>query len=210
MARSGEVKRRIAEVTGVSLGAIEQLDRRLGSMGLLPRQRGRYGEHFEAIHIAYMLVGVLIMGDGIEHSGLSVVRALPKIANAKGELVERMTVGTAFSGERPSEWVGQRSSFMKIVEIILAELAQPPEKLEAVGYQVSALGLLFGNGAISGWLEAEDLKKGGLGGKGEFYHGAWEKVSAAAFKRKAYLERPALLKIADLLKPEAEARVVAR
>src|SRR3954454_6194573 len=80
MAAVAEVCQVISETLNVPRGTVDHLARRLGEAGLLPRgPRGRNAPHFDATHIAHLLVGVMAAAEGIYHTSASVVPAVKRI-----------------------------------------------------------------------------------------------------------------------------------
>jgi hypothetical protein len=69
MAAVAEVCQTISEVASVPRRTVDHLARRLGEAELLPRgPRGRNAPHFEGIHIARLLVGVMTIANGIDYT----------------------------------------------------------------------------------------------------------------------------------------------
>jgi hypothetical protein len=196
MARSGEVNAAMATIAGVPRGVVEQLDRRLGAMKLLPRQRGRYGPNYEPIHLATLMTGLMIWTDGISRTGASVLHDLPALQRMR-ESREVSYIHTHH--HRSVRSISSQSFVGSFVEAVAKEL----EKL-ARGDDPNrdrVIGMTFAGEAICGWIDQVTVG-GDEGERGRHEFGDWQAVDLVGFKREARFELPALLRIADLWKPE--------
>jgi hypothetical protein len=207
VATSAQVKTVLTTATGVPASVVGQLDRRVRSLHLLPRQQGRFGRAYTAEEIAHLVVGLMIVSDGISRTGTSVVGDLLKIEKVRKP-----------SGLRVKYWAGgvernrvrlapltlldgrtiQNPSFIDAVVAVLHRLSS---SINDARHHV--IGLTFAGSHVCGWIE-QRVDGGGETELTRHEFGDWELVESAGFKREARFEPPALLQIAELLRPSKE------
>jgi hypothetical protein len=194
MARAGRVKEVLAEITGAPPGMVEQLAGRLGTLGYVQRKPGRYSPDLSSQEIAYLAVGILMLADGIHHTGLGITRDMPALLErTRVRYRHRQGGRVRFESTLEGSAVG---SFVEMVATELGRLARGDDSIRG-----RTIGLTFAGDAVCGWIDQVTVGGDeGEGGRHEF--GDWQAVEAGGFKREARFELPALLRIADLLRPE--------
>jgi hypothetical protein len=198
MARGGKVQATFVEITGANAATVDQLGRRLAGLGYVRRERGRYGPHWNARELAVLALGVMVVADGIHHTGLGITRDLPVILEKMNGAVEVQYVHRLDGRDHLFRSSGAPFKF-SFIDTIAKEL----EKLATGDDQARdrVIGLTFGGGAVCGWFDQQTVG-GAEGERGRHLFGDWQAVETSGFKREARFELPALLRIADLLKSE--------
>ena len=160
MANAIEVSREIADATGVALATVENIARRLGEGGLLPRTgRGRHAAQFGPNDIAILLVGVMaVITDAAETPASHVRAAVARIAELS--IGGPMGIAAYFDAAGRREvvpagaFIANVASFIKwpVLRINQPAMAVDDDHAPTVG-RILALGLQFGGGTVVGWIE---------------------------------------------------------
>src|SRR3954447_1594428 len=201
MAAVAEVCQTISEATGIPRRTVDHLARRLGEAGLLPRgPRGRNAPQFHSIHMARLLVGVMAVANGINHTAVSVVQAVKRIEDLRQEEEAQSGLYADCNLDDPEtelqfvpagSFVGAVAQHMRRMQI------------EASRGDISAIGLTFGNG-VYGWIEFD----GGTGkdcpsNPRRVTFGYMGTVLTAGLKQDVRVEGGVLLRLGELLGPLA-------
>jgi hypothetical protein len=154
MATVPKVCQTISEGTSTPRGAVDHLARRLGEAELLPRgPRGRNAPHFNEIHEARLLVGVMaIATNGINYTSASVVRAVKRIEELSQGGEARVDVYVDRDLDDPQSDIVPvpAGSFVDNVAWLI-RLTQAPSRRD--DYSATAIGLTFGGDNVYGWIE---------------------------------------------------------
>src|SRR4051812_4505904 len=158
MAAIAEISQNISEVTKVPLGTVKHIARRLGEDELLPRgPRGPNAPDFGDIHIARLLVGVMTIANGIDHTGANIARAVKRIEDLSKGGVPRVEIHVDGDPDDPmvKSVLIPTGSFVETVAYFI-RLTQNPVGLDRINRRIGrllAIGLTFGGGAVYGWIE---------------------------------------------------------
>ncbi len=141
MANVREVAEIIAQETGAPIGTVRHVARRLGEARLLgPRNaRGRAAPDLKPIQVAYLLVGLMAVADGLGEGAVQVGDAVQRVA----ALAEGSTgVAQLYKDSETGEITGEFTSFIDVVAYLLMV---EPTKLDGatgeVGLTIHANGM---------------------------------------------------------------------
>lgn len=154
MANVREITEIVAEATGASIGTVRHVARRLGEARLLgPRiARGRAAPDLKPKHVAHLLVGVMVVADGLGEGAVQV-----------GDVVQRVfTLGRGSTGKarlkrnkETGEVIGEFGSFIDIVAYLL--IMQPNALLGERG----AIGLTIDANGLRAWVRTDTEEEAG-------------------------------------------------
>ena len=145
MANVREVAEIIAQKTGAPIGTVRHVARRLGEARLLgPRNaRGRAAPDLEPIQVAYLLVGLMAVADGLGEGAVQVGDAVQRVAAlAEGSTGE----AHLYKDSETGEITGEFASFIDAVAFLLIV---EPTKLEGV---TSEVGLTIHADGVRAWV----------------------------------------------------------
>jgi hypothetical protein len=199
MAAVAEVCQTISAAAGIPLRLVEYLARRLGEAGQLPRgPRGRHAPHFEDIHIARLLLAVMVVADGIDFTGASVLLAMTRIEALSQGGEARVDVYTDGDLDDPQSKIVlvPAGSF---VEVVAHRIRWTRSE---VGKGVpSAIGLTFVRGSVYGWVEF-NLGETGVNRVADIRRvnfGDTEDLLKSGMKQEVRVERDVLSRLGELL-----------
>jgi hypothetical protein len=199
MAAVAEVCQTISTAAGVPLRLVEYLARRLGEAGQLPRgPRGRHAPHFEAIHIARLLAAIMVVADGIDFTGASVLLAMTRIEalNQGGEGRVDVYVDGDLDDPQSKMMVVPAGSFLDLVAHSIRWTRSGVSKGGP-----SAIGLTFGVGSVYGWIEF-NLGETGVNHVADIRRvdfGVTEDLLKSGMKQEVRVERDVLFRLGELL-----------
>ncbi len=210
MANAIKVSREIADATGVALPTVENIARRLGEGGWLPRGgRGRHAAQFGPTDIATLLVGVMaIAGDALETPASHVRAAVERISELS--IGGPLTIDTYFddAGRRETvpggAFIANVASFIEWPELRIDQVPMPLDDNHAptVG-RILALGLQFGGGTVVGWIEtAPDPSANNVARR--TYFGMAREVTSAGMVREVRVSVDVLDRLGGLLDQQDE------
>jgi hypothetical protein len=202
MATVPKVCQTISEETGVPRRAVDHLARRLGEAELLPRgPRGRNAPHFNEIHEARLLVGVMaIAANGIDYTSASVVRAVKRIEELSQGGEPRVDVYADKDLDDPQCAIVlvPAGSFVDHVAFLIRQTRKPISRDD---YSTTAIGLTFGGGNVYGWFEygkkARDLNR--HSDIQRFNFGLMSAVLKSGMKQEVRVEADVLFRLGELL-----------
>jgi hypothetical protein len=209
MAAVAEVCQTISAVTGVPKATVDHLARRLGEAELLPRgPRGRNAPHFEAIHIARVLVGVMAIANGLDYTSARVAAAVKRIEALSQGGEARVDVYadgdlSDLSDPKTRLTFVPGGSFVETIAFLIRWTRFPTDK-DNFGYgdqRISAIGLTFGGGTVYGWIEFGLRATGRVSDVRRVSFGLMGNVLAAGLKQEVRVECDALFRLGDLLGP---------
>jgi len=198
MARSGKVMDAVIQEMQVPRSTVVRVDRHLGEMKLIRRQRGQHGPHYNAKELAYMIVGIMIMGGGLDITGASIPDILPRLS---GLFRARISEDGQPFKPLPDDKVDRRA-FIDVVADILDQLSDDIAALPTH----RAIGITFAGDAVCGTvLRIVPARRKGHGAARILeYFGQYDNIAGIAFRRNVELWRPALEKLAKLLRQPSE------
>jgi hypothetical protein len=201
MAAVAEVCQTISEVAGVPRRTVDHLARRLGEAELLPRgPRGRNAPHFEGIHIARLLVGVMTIANGIDYTSARIALSVKRIEELSQGGEARFDIYTDGDLDDP------QSKMMMVPAGSFIEMVASCIRWTRFGVSKggpSAIGLTFGGGNVYGWVES-DLGKTGVNHVSDIRRvdfGVTEDVLKSGMKQEVRVELWALSRLGELLDP---------
>jgi hypothetical protein len=155
MAKILEVAQRISDATGVRRESVELVCRKLGEAGLgPPRGRGANAPHYQALHLAYVLVGVMLTSDAVTHAVIRVAQAVQR-ARTLGSGGITLRVMVTGEGDEQQTWAVQGGSFVRnLADLIgsIGNVLQSGEQPDPREWP-SAVGITFRGEEIQGWME---------------------------------------------------------
>jgi hypothetical protein len=199
MAAVAEVCQTISEVASVPRRTVDHLARRLGEAELLPRgPRGRNAPHFEGIHIARLLVGVMTIANGIDYTSARIALAVKRIEELSQGGEARFDIYTDgdLDDSQSKMMVVPAGSFIEVVASFIRWT-----RFGASKDGPSAIGLTFGGGNVYGWVES-DLGKTGVNHVSNIRRvdfGVTEDVLKSGMKQEVRVEFWALSRLGELL-----------
>jgi len=199
MAAVAEVCQTISAAAGVPLRLVEYLARRLGEAGQLPRgPRGRHAPHFEDIHIARLLVAVMVVADGIDFTGASVLLAMTRVEvlSQGGEGRVDVYVDGDLDDSQTKMTLVPAGSFLETVAHCIRGTRPGVSKGGP-----SAIGLTFGGGSLYGWVEF-NLEETGVNHVADIRRvnfGVTEDLLKSGMKQEVRVERDVLSRLGKLL-----------
>lgn len=145
MATSLQVRNEIVRLTGVPESITETVNRRLGEAELVPhRKRGRHAEHYQAIHVAHVLVGVLAVTDGLGSTVTRAGHAVQRVSTL--QMTDGPGIILKWEGKNGSrrEKIAHGGNFLDAVAGILEAMRGTTELSEAARHAKWQVGLAFG------------------------------------------------------------------
>jgi len=202
MANVAEVTQEIADATGIASATVVHVARKLGENGWWPRgARGRHAAQFNTENIATLLAGVMaIAGDAVKTPAsrvqtvmeqITVIRHIKELGAGGPAMVDIYEDGDGGLELVPS------GGFIQNV----AGLIKGADLLEFKGVQ--AVGLTFGAGAVTGWVET--MPKPGLNHTvRRDYFGPVREVMASGLTREVRVSAAVLSRLSDLIDQQDE------
>jgi len=154
MATGPQIRGEIAKLTGVSESVAETVNRRLGEAELLPhRRRGRHAEHYQPIHVARLLVGVMAVSDAF---GTTVTGA-PHVLQRLSALQRTRGGGIVLKSEDGThrEKIARGGNFVDAVADIITSMRGETDISDDVRARKWRIGLAYGAGSYLAYVGEE-------------------------------------------------------
>ena len=137
----------IAKETGAPIGTIRHVARRLGEARLLgPRNaRGRAAPDLNHVQVAYLLVGVLAVGDGLGEGAVQVGDVVQRAA----ALAEGSTGRAKFYADNETGKI--TGEFTSFIDAVVYLLTLEPTKLAG---ETGAIGLTIWSDGMRAWVRS--------------------------------------------------------
>jgi hypothetical protein len=196
MATVPQVCQVVSEETSVSRAAVDHVARRIGEAGLLPRgPRGRHAPQFDERHIARVLVGVMAIANGIDHTSVSVAQAVKRIEELSQGGEARVDVYADGDLDDPQSEIvlTPAGSFVDHVALLIRMTRGPISRND---FSATAIGLTFGSGKVYGWIECRTKV---LGASRRFNLGLMNAVLKSGMKIEVRVEADVLFRLGELL-----------
>ena len=231
MANAIEAAREIADATGVALPTVENIARRLGEAGWLPRGgRGRNAAQLGPTDLATLLVGVMaVAGDALETPASRIQAAIARIralspggeaidshAGEAGAVLPDVTALVQNVTRRLDALSRGGEAAIDIYEMPDGRLDDVPSGAFVANIAafiahpvlradqgVQALGLQFGGGSVVGWIEmSSDLASNNVTRR--VYFGLARAVLTSGMQREVRIGVDVLDRMSDLLDRQDE------